>query len=637
MGVLSASELAQHMADRDTQPLLKRQRKLPFTQRSIRRSEYPPQLEEGWYPLKELKASVRVARDKEPDELLEDEIWTLFSDMGFRYLSADRTLVLRYGSASGERQQVDVLAVDDECALVVECKATAASEPRRASFKETIEAIGGKKAGLIRELRTVFQKPKLKVGFLVASRKYQVPQADLERMSAFGIRHMSDRDIDYYRDLANHLGEASRYQFHADLFSGQDIPELDSRVPAIEGRMGGHTYYSFSATPSTLLKLGFVLHRTKSVRLTPSYQRLIKKSRLNNIQGFVENGGFFPNSLLVNIETEGKKLQFDRASAQSDNTVTKLGVLHLPPRYRSIYIIDGQHRLYAYSGSQYATSNSLPVVAFVNLDRREQLRLFMEINENQKAVNRNLKNTLDADLKWDSGNLKERAEGLKKQLALDLGDEVQSPLFGRVQVGEDEKTETRSITLEAILKGVNRTNFVGRFSKKAIMEHGCFYAGSSESTLEKIKDFLFAAFQFSQDRLPDEWRKRPEEGALLTINAGITAYVWLLSDVLNHIRSKGSVNTLKDTGSHLVEEMSYLLEGFVEYIRALDFDERRMLRSKYGSGADTRLWRCMQKGVADYRPEFDPEGMAEYWRNQSRQFNLETYEKLGEIEQFLRG
>ena len=73
--------------------------------------------------------------------------------------------------------------------------------------------------------------------------------------------------------------------------------------------------------------------------------------------------------------------------------------------------------------------------------RGEQLRLFMEINENQKAVSKNLKNTLDADLKWNSSNLRERAEGLKKQLALDLGDEIRSPLYGRVLVGEDERSD----------------------------------------------------------------------------------------------------------------------------------------------------------------------------------------------------
>jgi DNA sulfur modification protein DndB len=591
-------------------------------------------LEQGWYRLKELKTVVKVAKDKTFDEILEDDVWVLFSDMGFKFLSEGRNISVKYSDEDGGKQQIDVLAVDDECAILVECKA--AEELKKGNFKETIEAIGGKKPGLIRELRYLFGKPKLKVGFVLITRNYQLSPSDLERIKSFKIRHLGDRDVAYYKDLASHIGEASRFQFHADLFADQDIPELDNRVAAIQGKMGGHTYYSFSIEPAKLLKLGFVLHRTKSVRLTPSYQRLIKKSRLNAIQTFVTNGGFFPNSLLLAIDSAGKKLRFDLSANQVEGSVTKLGVLHLPPRYRSIYVIDGQHRLYAYSGSEYASKNAIPAVAFVDLARSDQLRLFMEINENQKAVSKNLKNTLDADLKWDSPNLKDRADGLKKQIALDLGDEIHSPLYGRIQVGEDERTDLRSITLEGVLKGINRTALVGKYSKKSLLEHGLLDAGDSEKTLAKITAFLFAAFQFSQDRMPDEWRKRSDEGAILSVNFGVTAYIWVINDLLLHLVRQRKVSTLSDEPAHMLKEMEYYLDGLVEYMGALSFEERLGLKTKYGSGGDTRLWRCFQKGISDYRPDFQPAGMEEYWKNQSKQFNLDTYEKIGELESFLR-
>lgn len=634
MAILTAKNLPDLMCNRDQQLHARKAKKLPYTERSIRISEYPQELEDGWYKLKELKTVVKVAKDKRPDEILEDEVWTLLSEMGFKFLSRDRSISLAYSDPDGAKQQIDVLAVDDECAVLVECKAT--DEPKKGNFKETIEAIGGKKAGLLREVRTIFGKPKLKVGFVLVTKNYHVSPGDAERLNAFKIRHLGDRDIQYYKDLAAHLGEAARFQFHGDLFAEQDIPEMDSRVSAIQGKMGGRTYYSFSIEPSKLLKLGFVLHRTKSVRLTPSYQRLIKKSRLNAIQAFVANGGFFPNSLLLAIDSGGKKLRFDLAGNQPDGTVAKLGVLHLPPRYRSIYVIDGQHRLYAYSGSEYSDTNAIPAVAFVDLDRSEQLRLFMEINENQKAVSKNLKNTLDADLKWDSANLKERADGLKKQLALDLGDEIQSPLFGRIQLGEDERTEVRNITLEGVLKGINRTKFVGKYTKNAVVEHGMFDTGDSEKTLEKLSRFLFAAFQFSQDRMPDEWRKRTDEGAILSVNSGITAYIWIVNDIMLHLNALGKVKPLTDSADQLVSEMAYYLDGLVEYVTNMPFEERISLKTKYGSGGDTRLWRCFQKGISDYRPDFAPDGMEEYWKNQSKQFNLETYEKIGDLERLLK-
>ena len=74
---------------------------------------------------------------------------------------------------------------------------------------------------------------------------------------------------------------------------------------------------------------------------------------------------------------------------------SQIGTLHLPKQYRSVFIIDGQHRIFGYSGSKYAGKNTIPVVAMVNLEKEEQVKLFMEINENQKAVPKNLRNTLN--------------------------------------------------------------------------------------------------------------------------------------------------------------------------------------------------------------------------------------------------
>lgn len=86
--------------------------------------------------------------------------------------------------------------------------------------------------------------------------------------------------------------------------------------------------------------------------------------------------------------TNGKKLRFDLATPQVENAISRIGILYLPQLYRSAYIIDGQHRLYGYADSKHTEDNTVPVVAFVNLDKDKQVELFMEINENQKAVSR---------------------------------------------------------------------------------------------------------------------------------------------------------------------------------------------------------------------------------------------------------
>ena len=232
-----------------------------------------------------------------------------------------------------------------------------------------------------------------------------VGDADAARIKQLNLIHFTEDSIRYYKGLAEHLGVAAKYQLLGNIFSGQKIQGMNMVVPAVQGRMGNLTYYSFVIEPQKLLKIAYVLHRNNANNdLMPTYQRLIQKSRLTKIQEFVNGGGYFPNSLIISVDTKGKGLRFDLASNnnQLENSISKLGLLHLPQTYQSAYIIDGQHRLYGYSDSDYAATDTIPVVAFVNMDKGDQVKMFMDINQNQKPVAKNLRNTLEEFLLWDS-------------------------------------------------------------------------------------------------------------------------------------------------------------------------------------------------------------------------------------------
>lgn len=636
MAFLDSDNFSEMVADRDKQRSILKRRSKPYIERKVRKAEFS-QPEQGWYVLDDkLKNEVKLAKNKPHDEVFEDEVWALLSRLGFHYLSADRHLRLRYDKKDGASQQIDVLAVDDECALIIECKCAEGPASRVANFKTEIESLGGKKPGLHREIRERFGKPNLKIAYLLATKNYIIRESDAERLASFNIQHFSEVDLEYYQELVSHLGVAARYQFEADIFQNQSIPEVDGRVYAVQGSMGGLPYFTFLIEPEKLLKLGYVLHRSKSIRVLPSYQRLIKKSRLSAIRKFINIGGYFPNSLVVSVENDGKPIRFEQAAPTLEESQSKLGVLHLPNKYRSLYVIDGQHRLYGYSESAYAANNTIPVVAFVDLDRNEQLKLFMEINENQKAVSKNLKHTLDADLKWDSVNLNERGEGIKKQLCQELGEDTSSPLFNRVLVGEDQRTDVKVITLDAILRGLNQTPFVGKFTKDEVKEQGLFNLGDSAKTLRLIKKILIGYFSYVQDNFPEEWDRLPKEGGLLTINDGITAQIQLLGDIILHMTQKGEIAPLSDDPNEIIDKVSTYVDGLKPFFSNLSEDDRAELRSKYGSGAPARLRRIFQRAVHEHRDDFKPDGLEEYWRDQSKQYNIETYARVLDIETRLR-
>ncbi len=580
--------------------------------------------EDGWLVDKELKTRMRMRREKPHDVVFEDRVWATFARLQFTHLNKDRAFKLQYGTARNQTQQVDIFAADDEVVLVIRCKST--EKIRSEQFKKESDAIVSHKAGIIRQIREEY--PQHKVKFILATNNFTLSSDTQDRLVLEDIFHVSEDTVDYFLALADHLGAAAKYQLLGALFAEQKIPNLEPTVPAIRGSMGGHSYYSFSIEPARLLKMAYVLHRNQAnSELMPTYQRLIKKSRLKNVARFVEEGGFFPNSIILNIETKRKKgnLQFDLASNDSKTPgEVKAGLLHLPQTYRAAYVIDGQHRLYGYANSDRAETDLIPVVAFVDLDRAEQVRLFMQINENQQAVPKNLRNTLNSDLLWESDDYTERARALRLRIAQHLGEQKSSPLYDRVIIGENQRTHLRCITIEAISNGLMRGNFIGTFTKTGAKTQGTFYAGDNQPTGKLLIPFLEEAFRYLSKGLPVQSSLGSSDGGFVFMNNGVEAYLRLLSDIVDHVKEYDNVDPLKSSMADMIGACRYFLDPLIDHLEGLSPNEREEYRKLYGSGAGLRYYRKLQQAVRDARPEFNPGGLDEWLKAQDKQFNNEA-------------
>src|SRR5208337_3528381 len=91
---------------------------------------------------------------------------------------------------------------------------------------------------------------------------------------------------------------------------------------------------------------------------------------------------------LINFNCE---CRFDQITEQSEGGSLKFGWLYLPNRYKSAWIIDGQHRLYGFSffDDKYLES-TLFVIAFEKLDGQKEADLFITINHDQKKCTKGL-------------------------------------------------------------------------------------------------------------------------------------------------------------------------------------------------------------------------------------------------------
>jgi len=584
---------------------------------------------DGWEIDKEFKTKIKLRKKKESKHLLVDKMWALFASLGFDLLNRNQAIDIPYDKKDNSLfETFDILAKDQESIVLVRCES--AVKNAKSNFKDKLELLKDHIGEIRKTLNYIFDGAKLKFKFILATENYALMEQDQLALEKIGGVHFDEDIIDYYIKMHNQIGIAARYQLLGSLFFDQEIPEMDNKIPAIRGKMGGHVYYSFSIEPEKLLKIGYVLHRNKAnTNMMPTYQRIIQKGRLDAINKFLEEDkGYFPNSIIISLDSgKKKKLEFQESS-NICSTIADVGFLYLPKRYRSAYIIDGQHRLYGYANSKYKTTNTIPVVAFENLDRNEQVKLFMQINENQKAVSKNLRNTLNADLLWNSENYLEQMTALRSRIAIFLGEDRASALYGKISIGEDKKL----ITTQQIDNAIKKSVFLGKVSKDKVEKYSIFYKGNLDLAFDKLSKFLLLSFDFIKEKLEEEWEK-PD--GIIVINKGIYAIILTLSDIIDHLEKINEISE-RDNVSSIFEKTEKYLLPLVTFYRSIDEDIIGTLKTAYGTGGDVKYWRTLQKAIREQCSAFNPEGLDEYLKKEEKIYNTKAFEYIREIETYFK-
>ena len=97
-------------------------KKSPFLYLSVLHSLVEDYVKEGWEIEIELKTKTKIRKPKKHGQKFEDEIWCQFYEIGYRTLNIDENLIFPFGKGEEERKQVDVFAINDDTALIVQCK-----------------------------------------------------------------------------------------------------------------------------------------------------------------------------------------------------------------------------------------------------------------------------------------------------------------------------------------------------------------------------------------------------------------------------------------------------------------------------------------------------------------------------------
>lgn len=188
--------------------------------------------ERGWELHRKNRASARMRKYKPHGTYLEDRVWTLLYRMGFKSLSGPKGVILP-GSQSGNAgsNQIDIVALDDESAIAVECKSMG-KLGRRSSFQEELGKFKLLQERFTREVRKLPDtNHKRQIGLVMFLHNASLSEADLQRAREAKVIIFDTRDLEYFEQLAAHLGTASRYQFLADAMANRQVPGLAITVP----------------------------------------------------------------------------------------------------------------------------------------------------------------------------------------------------------------------------------------------------------------------------------------------------------------------------------------------------------------------------------------------------------------------
>ena len=559
-----------------------------FEYMSCHPSEQQTWQAERWQVHREGKSKVQLKRPKPHDVMLEDQAWCLFYRMGYPELNG-RQFRITYERRDGSvgEKQVDVFAKDDETVVVAECKS---KEVRgRRSLQKDLHETDSLQKALAMAVQNHYGAPfKPKFIWLYITTNIIWSDPDVERAGAMHVRIITENEMQYFDSFIHHMGPAGRYQFLAEFLEGQQIPGLSGhKIPATRGTLGGRKFYSFVSTPRHLLKIAFVNHLALNhPDGRPAYQRMVSPSRIKEIQRFIEAGGYFPTNILINFT---EPCRFDLLSNKENTDLgTKFGWLYLPNKYKSAWIIDGQHRLYGYSHLKgRLLDQPVAVIAFERMAVKDEAELFVTINQKQKSVQRSVIISLQADLKIDSADPKEKLGAIASTIAKQLNVDPTSPMAQRFTIQGMIAAENQSLTIPELVNGLVRSGLLGR------VLHGNHVPGplssaTDEQTFVRAKRILNTYFSNVRDANPGRWDGAREH--YVSTNPGVRAHLLLLAEVCKYIEHRKGLDAALLDEDSLTKQIIPIVDPVLKFLStASDTEMQDKFSRKFGEG-----------GVKDY-------------------------------------
>lgn len=350
---------------------------------------------QGWRQAKNRRGGMYSLRKRRPEwRLFEERVRTVFQyGLEFEDVPSKET---KFGGL-----RVDVAGGKDGTFVCALCRTT---ESGAAAITRLVRDIAAERSGIERAIRRKFGRKYTDFRYIVAIAGPERSETISIRAREQGISVWTEGYIEAVETLFRQVGPRARHYVFREL--GCNAKRIrDGRL----GRTGRYIALSHGDNPKTytfvmpaseLLDLSYV-YRIQSGNVG-AYQRMLIPRKLKQVAEYLSARRSFKNNIIVNLD---RPTRFRSLRLAENNSWATVGILEIPRYYCSVWVIDGQHRLYGYARLD-RSSNSEPVIvtAIQSLDPSDQAQLFVDINENQKPVDPNIVWTLYTTIQTDRKN-----------------------------------------------------------------------------------------------------------------------------------------------------------------------------------------------------------------------------------------
>ena len=193
---------------------------------------------------------------------------------------------------------------------------------------------------------------------------------------------------------------------------------------------GQHRFYSLSIPSSVLAKTCYVTSRYDDP--VEGFQRSLDKEKARQIADYIDKGlGTIPTAIILSAQINAN-FQYARK-----NRTVEFDVFN-----KSFLVLDGQHRVFGFSMAE--TEIRVPVIIYNGLSRRDETRLFIDINTKQRPVPNELLLDIKALAEYENND-----ESYQRKIFDLFKDEPTSALFGMLSSASKATDKISRVTFNA--------------------------------------------------------------------------------------------------------------------------------------------------------------------------------------------